>query len=322
VDGIVSLLIARVVQGIATGTASGALAAGLIDLSPERRPQLGPTMTAVGTSTGMATGAGVVGLLVQSTSRPDAYAFPVLTLTFVVLAAVVLRVPETPVPQAFRLALLRASVRVPREVRPAFLASVPALVAGWSVTGLFLALTPSLVSSVLHVRSGAAGGLSIAALFLANSVGGVWSVRHTARLATLLGAILLTLGASGLAVAIADASLVVYVGGSVVAGLGVGLTFNGSLRAISAVTTVKSRSEVFSAVYVISYAAVSLPALAAGVAAPSWGLETTGYLYVGFVGTLSLGAALHAGRSRAHRPMGDPVRTAGECEPRSELTRC
>ncbi|KUN81058.1 hypothetical protein AQJ66_24785 [Streptomyces bungoensis] len=309
-EGIVSLLIARVVQGIATGTATSALAAGLVDLSPERRPQLGPTMTAVGTSIGMATGAGVVGLLVQSTSRPDAYVFPVLTLTFVVLAAVILRIPEIPASQAFRLASLRPRVRVPREVRPAFLAAVPALVAGWAVTGLFLSLTPSLVSNVLQVRFGAAGGLSIAALFLANSVGGFCSVRHTARFATLLGAVLLTLGAFGLAVAIAVASPAVYVGGSVVAGLGVGLTFNGSLRVISAVTTAKSRSEVFSAVYVISYAALSLPSLAAGVAAPSWGLRTTGYLYVGFVGALALGAALHAGRSRAHRPMGDPMRTA------------
>ncbi|MGY5051406.1 MFS transporter [Streptomyces sp. 900105755] len=94
-DGVVSLLIARVVQGIATGTATGALAAGLVDLSPEGRPQLGPTTTGVGTSIGMAAGAGLVGLLVQSTSRPDAYVFPVLTLTFVVLAAVVLTIPET-----------------------------------------------------------------------------------------------------------------------------------------------------------------------------------------------------------------------------------
>jgi MFS family permease len=321
-DGIVSLLIARVVQGIATGTATGGLAAGLVELSPERRPDLGPTMTAVGTSVGMATGAGVVGLLVQSTSRPDAYVFPVLTLTFVVLAAVILRIPETLAPRVFRLASLRPRVHVPREARPAFLASVPALVAGWAVTGLFLSLTPSLVRNVLHVRFGAAGGLSIAALFLANSVGGFWSVRHTARRATLLGAVLLTLGAFGLAVAIAVASPAVYVGGAVVAGLGVGLTFNGSLRAISAVTTAKSRSEVFSAVYVISYAALSLPSLAAGLAAPSWGLAATGYLYVGFVGALSLVAALHAGRSRAHRPTGDPMRTAWEGEPHSERTRC
>jgi hypothetical protein len=136
------------------------------------------------------------------------------------------------------------------------------------------------------------------------------------------GAVLLILGAFGLAVAIAVASPAIYVGGSVLAGLGVGLTFNGSLRAISVVTTAKSRSEVFSAVYVISYAALSLPSLAAGLAAPSWGLETTGYLYVGFVGALSVAAALHAGRSRAHRPTGDPMRTARESEPHGERTRC
>ena len=37
-----------------------------------RNPHLGPTMTAVGTSVGMAIGAGVVGLLVQVTTHPDA----------------------------------------------------------------------------------------------------------------------------------------------------------------------------------------------------------------------------------------------------------
>lgn len=321
-DGVVSLVVARVVQGIATGTATGGLAAGLVELSPERRPRLGPTTTTVGTSIGLATGAGVVGLLVRSTSRPDAYVFPVLTLTFVVLAAVVLAIPETLAPRTIGLAALRPTVRVPREARTEFLAAVPALVAGWSVTGLFLALTPSLMSSVLHVRSGAAGGLSIAALFLANSVGGLWSVRRTPRLAALLGAVLLTLGASGLAVAIAEASPGVYLGGSVVAGLGVGLTFNGSLRAVSAVTTAQSRAEVFSAVYVISYTALSLPSLAAGLAAPSWGLRATGYLYVGLVGALSLGAALHAGRSPAHRPTGDPVAMGRKSGSPRERTRC
>ncbi|MDX2644916.1 MFS transporter [Streptomyces sp. PA03-1a] len=316
-EGVVSLLVARVVQGIATGAATGGLAAGLVELSPQGRPHLGPTMTAVGTSFGMAAGAGTVGLLVRFTPRPDAYVFPVLTCTFVVLAAVVLAMPETRAPRAGGLALLRLRVRVPRDVRPAFLASVPALVAGWSVTGLFLALTPSLVRDVLHVRSGAAGGLGIAVLFLANSVGGLWSVRHTARLATLLGAVLLALGAAGLAVAMALASPLVSAGGAVVAGLGVGLTFNGSLRVISEVTSAKSRSEVFSAVYVISYAALSLPALAAGFAAPVWGLETTGYLYVGFVGVLSMGAALHAGRSRALGPLGGRMRADSQTEGRS-----
>lgn len=301
-DGVLSLVIARVVQGVATGTATSSLAAGLVEFSPVRRPHAGTTVTAVGTSVGLAAGAAVVGLLVQSIPHPDTFVFSVLTFVFLVLAVTVVRIPETVAPRTGALASLRPRVRVPRGAQPRFLAAVPALVAGWSVTGLFLALTPSVVTGVLHVTWGAAGGLDIAALFLAGGVGGMWSLRHTARSATLLGAVFLTLGSAGLAAAIALASPLTFACGSVMAGLGTGLTFNGNLRAVGEVTTADSRSEVFSAVYVVSYAALSVPSLAAGLLAPSWGLEATSYLYVGFVGVVSLVALIHAGRSRADGP--------------------
>ncbi|MGW5360876.1 MFS transporter [Actinopolymorpha pittospori] len=304
-DGVEALLIARVVQGLATGTATGALAAGLVDFAPEERPQLGPTMTALATSTGMAIGAGVVGLLVQVTTRPDAYVFPFLTLAFVSLAVLVLAIPEPHTRRAGGLASLRPRVRVPREARPEFLASVPVIVAAWSVTGLFLALAPSLVTTVLHVGFGAAGGLSIAVLFLANSAGGGWAARHTPRVATLLGAGCLVVGSAGLAADLMLTSVVVFVIGSVIAGLGVGLTFTGTLRVISAATSAKARSEVFSAAYVVSYTALSVPALAAGLLARWWGLEMTAYLYIGFVTVLSVIAAVHAGRAQAHQRTDD-----------------
>jgi predicted MFS family arabinose efflux permease len=304
-DGVGALLVARVVQGLATGTATGPLAAGLVDFAPEERPQLGPTMTAVGTSVGMAIGAAGVGLLVQVTTRPDAYVFPLLTLAFVSLAVVVLAIPEPHPRRAGGLASLRPRVRVPRETRPRFLASVPAIVAGWSVTGLFLALAPSLVTTVLHVGFGAAGGLSIAVLFLANSAGGVWAVRHTPWVAISLGAVCLALGSAGLAAALVLTSVIVFVTGSVIAGLGVGLTFNGTLRVISAASSAQARSEVFSAAYVISYTALSVPSLAAGLLARWWGLEATAYLYVGFVAVLSVIAAVHTGRAQAHQRTDD-----------------
>jgi predicted MFS family arabinose efflux permease len=304
-DGVGALLIARVVQGLATGTATGALTAGLVEFAPEERPHLGPTMTAVGTSVGMAIGAGVVGLLVQVTTHPDAYVFPFLTLAFVSLAAVGLAIPEPHTRRAGGLASLRPRVRVPREARPEFLASVPAIVAGWSVTGMFLALIPSLVTTVLHVGFGAAGGLSIAVLFLANTAGGAWAVRHTPGAAISLGAVCLTLGSAGLAAALVLTSLIVFVIGSVIAGLGTGLTLNATLRVISAATSAKARSEVFSAAYVISYTALSVPSLAAGLLARWWGLEATAYLYIAYVAVLSVIAAAHAGRSLAHKRTDD-----------------
>ncbi|MGY4650216.1 MFS transporter [Mycobacterium sp. URHB0021] len=300
--GVVSLVLARVVQGIATGTATGALAAGLVEFSPEGRPQVGPTMTAAGTGFGLALGGGLAGVLVQVSPRPDAAIFPALTVAFVVLAALVLAIPETVVRRAAGLAALRPRIRVPRETRREFFAALPAIVAGWSVTGLFLALAPSLVREVLHVRFGAAGGLSITMLFIANTAGGLWAARRPARSATLLGAALLSLGAAGLAAALAVASPSVFIGASIVSGLGVGLTFNGTLRAISGATTAKSRSEVFSAAFVVSYAALGLPSLAAGLAAPSSGLQNTTYLYLAFIGALSLSAALHTGRHLTSRP--------------------
>jgi MFS family permease len=325
-DGVVALVIARIVQGIATGIATGALAAGLVEFSPAQRPHLGPTMTAVGTSLGLATGGGVAGLLVLVSPRPDAYVFPALTLAFLALAVVSTAISETVARRPAAVSSLRPRVRVPRETRPAFRAAVPAIVAGWSVTGLFLALTPSLVSDVLQVRFGPAGGFSIAVLFIANSVGGLWSARYAHRAAVLLGAVLLTVGAAGLGAALAFASAPAFLVGSVVSGLGVGLTFNGTLRAISEATTALSRSEVFSAAYVVSYAALSLPSLAAGLVAPVWGLETTGYLYIGCVGLLSLLAALNAGRQRLvvrdHVAIDQQAVTAAARDTREEGRSC
>jgi MFS family permease len=318
--GVVSLVLARIMQGIATGTATGALAAGLVEFSPEGRPQLGPTMTAVGTSFGLAVGGGLAGLLVQMSPRPDAEIFPALTLAFVVLAAVVFfAIPETGVRRPGGLTALRPRIRVPRETRRAFVAAIPAIVAGWSVTGMFLALAPSLVRDVLHVRSGAAGGLSITVLFIANSVGGLWAARRPARVATLWGAVLLTLGAAGLFAALVFVSPVVFIGGSIIAGLGVGLTFNGTMSGISGATTAKSRAEVFSAAFVVSYVALGLPSLAAGLAAASWGLQTTSYLYISFIGTLSLIATFYAARHRAARPA--ESRPSGLPSPRGAADR-
>lgn len=295
-DGVVSLVVARIVQGIATGAATGALTAVLVEFSPEGRPHRGPTMTAVGTSFGLAVGGGVTGLLVQAGPRPDGVVFPALTVAFAILAVLVAAVPETAGRRPGALAALRPRVHVPPATRREFLAAVPAIVAGWSITGLFLALAPSLVHDVLHVGFGAAGGLSITVLFLANSVGGLWAARQPAGRATLLGSVFLTVGAVGLAAAVFFASPPLFIGGSIVAGLGVGLTFNGTLRGISGATDAASRSAVFSAAYLVSYAALGLPSVAAGLATPWWGLAATSYLYTAFVGTLSLFATLHAAR--------------------------
>jgi MFS family permease len=291
-----TLIVGRLVQGVASGTAMSALAAGLLDFAPRTRAHLGATVTAVGTSGGMAIGAAVVGLLVQWTSRPDFYVFPVLTLMFLGLAVVCLALPEDIRPNPLALAAIRPRIRLAAGARSEFWATVPSAVAGWAATGLFLALIPSLVRDVFHVKFAAAGGFAIAVLYVAVTAGGIWSVRLSARTTAILGAGLLTGGAASLALALATGSTVAFAAAALVVGLGVGLTFNGNLRAVGAVTASEARSETFAAVYLLSYASLSIPSLAAGIVAPSWGLEATSYSFIGFVGLFSTAALVRACR--------------------------
>ncbi|MGI5509183.1 MFS transporter [Streptomyces sp. CA-106131] len=293
-NGPAMLVLARLLQGVASGIAMSGLAAGLLDLAPKGRPHLGATLTAVGTSVGMAGGAAGVGLLTAATSRPEGIVFPVLTLMFLALALSSLALPETVAPRSVALLTLRPTIRVDPRARSEFWATMPSTIAGWAATGLYLALIPSLVRDVLRLRFAAAGGLTIAVLYVAVTVGEIWSLRHRTRTATILGAGLMTAGAAILALGLATGSLVEFAAAALAIGLGVGLTFNGNLRAMSAVTSAKTRSQTFAAIYVVSYASLSVPTLAAGLLAPLLGLEATGYALIAFVALLSAGAVTHA----------------------------
>ncbi|MCW2780565.1 MAG: transporter [Marmoricola sp.] len=300
--GPISLLVARLIQGVASGTAMSVLAAALLDNAPRSRPHLATTVTAVGTSVGMAGGGAFVGLLMQWTTRPDLIVFPLLTTIFVGLAIASWALPETRSVRTGRRPSFRPRVRLSAEARSEFWAAAPTTIAGWAATGLFLALMPSLVRDEFQLRFEAAGGLTVAVLYVAVTVGGLWSVRLRARTATVYGAASMAVGAVALAVALAGTSSVEFGAGSVVMGLGVGLTFNGNLRSVGAVTSPESRSETFAAVYVLSYASLSVPTLVAGLAAPAIGLGATSYAFIAFLALLSGAAVIHGASRRMQVP--------------------
>ncbi|MEU6041784.1 hypothetical protein ABZ801_41015 [Actinomadura sp. NPDC047616] len=93
--------------------------------------------------------------------------------------------------------------------------------------------------------------------------------------------------------------------GSVIAGLGAGLTVNGPLRLISAATGAEARPEVFSTAYVISCTALGAPCPTAGLPARWWGLEPTARFSIAFIAVLSVIVAAHAGRPQAHKRTDD-----------------
>jgi len=157
-DGVGWLFVARTLQGIATGTAIGALSAALLDLQPAGKPWLGGLMGAVAPMSGLACGPLVAGALVQYGPDPTGLPYQLLVGGFVMTVLFALAAPETVARNDGWRDSLAPRLAVPTALRGPFVASLPALVATWALGGLVLALGSSLMAGVLGSRATSSRG--------------------------------------------------------------------------------------------------------------------------------------------------------------------
>lgn len=292
-----TLLAARALQGLATGAAMGTLTATTVDLQPSAR--IGSTIVGAAPAIGLASGVAVAGVLVEYAPAPRVLIYEIILGLFAALLIALLIVPETRERIGFdsrrHLAgTLAPQVRVPREVRTVFLASVPALVATWSLGGLYLSLGSSVVSRVFGVDNhGAAGAI----LFVFFACAALTSLFITDRPSTVKAASGLPALAAGVVISLAGVlaeSLPLYIVGSIVAGSGWAATFLSAMDNITAATPPAQRGQVFSSVFVASYLAFSVPAVIAGIVVSHIGLRDTIIGYVGYVLAMVMIAATFA----------------------------
>jgi MFS family permease len=293
------LFAARIVQGLATGVATGALSAALIDLQPAHRPHLGALLSAAAPPLGLAAGAVGSGLLVEFGPDPLRLVYWLLVVVFAVAVTGILAMPETVVAaEGGWASALRPRVGVPHVVRGAFAAAAPILVATWALGGLYLSLGPSLAVSLLHTDSHLTGGLVIAALTATGAVTSVALRTQVPERVMLGGALLLALGVGITLLGLNAHESALFFAGTVVAGIGFGAGFSGAFKTITILAPPTERAGLIAAVYVFSYLGFSLPAIAAGVAVTQTGLLHTTNVYGSVVMALALAAAALTGLRR------------------------
>ena len=277
--GVGVLITARVLQGVATGIAMGAVSAALLDLQPPSRPHLGALMGVVGPLSGLAMGALVTGLMVDYGPAPTKLVFWLLLGVFAAATAAAAVIPETVRADGAWRHSLRPRIGVPPAMRAAFAAALPCLAATWALGGLILALGPSITATVFGDESHLAGGLPI---FLMAGISAVASVRArdvNARLTAQAGLAALIAGISLALVALATESGALFLGAAAICGLGFGPAFGGIFRVLTTLAPSDRRAELVSSVLAVSYIAFSVPAVAAGVAVDQIGLRETAGIY-------------------------------------------
>jgi MFS family permease len=285
-DGVGWLYVARVLQGLATGTVTGAVAAALIDLQPAGRPGAGALVNGATPMIGLALGGLGAGALVQYGPAPLRLVYLLMLAGFVLLAMALLTVPE-PVTRTGAVRL-RPRVGVERAVRSPFLAALPCLVATWALGGLYLSLGPSLVLQLQHSGNRLFGGFVVFLLAGSGAAAALVVRRLTPRLLMLAGCVALAAGVAVTILGVAASIVGLFLLGTAVSGAGFGTAFLGAFRTLAALASPSRRGELIAAVYIAAYLAFSLPAVIAGVVTSHLGLRDTAIGYAAVVGALAI----------------------------------
>lgn len=238
----------------------------------------------------------LAGPLAQYAPLPTRLCFLVDAGFLTVAVAGVLIVPE-PVRAEHRFQLRPQRLRVPARTRPVFVPAVTAGFASFAVAGLFTAVAPVFLGSLLHVNNRAVTGLVVSALAFASVVAQAASARlpNKPTLAAGCGVLILAMGV--LAAALAARSLPLLVAASVISGLGQGAAFRAGLAMVNDAAPAELRAAVNSTFFITLYVALTIPVIGVGAASEEFGLATAGIAFAVSVAALTTAALAALRRS-------------------------
>jgi MFS family permease len=297
-DGVGALLIARVIQGLSTGAALGAIGAGLLDIDKER----GAFANAL--SPGLGSGSGVLlsALFVRYLPAPTHLVYLALIGVIALQAACVALLRETVTTSRVPAAALVPEVRLPRSVRGLVLAAAPVVFAAWALGGLYAALGPAIVHALTGSASVVLGAASVT-LLTVTAVASTYLLRHApARTVMLTGIAALVVGVAITLVALGTGSAALFFAGTAVSGVGFGSGFQGGIRTVVPAAAPHERAGVLSLLFTVSYLGLGVPAVAAGFLAEH-GAGLTGAARDYGAALIVLAVLAFAALSRTRRPV-------------------
>jgi MFS family permease len=300
--GVDELLVARIVQGLSTGAALGAVGAAMMDINRAR----GTMANAFAPGLGTATGSLISGFVVQYVPAPTHTIYLGLLAVFAAQAIAITLIDETVTRAPGALASLVPEIKLPRTVRGPVLAVAPVIFAVWALAGFYGSLGPALVRTLVGSTSAVYGGLGLFVLAIVAAIA-VLALRKT-RTTTVMytGIAALIAGVTLTLIAVDLGAPVLFFVGTAVAGLGFGSGFQGGIRTVMPLAKPHESSGVLSLLFVVSYLGMGVPSVLAGVlVVHGGGLVRTSEEYgIVVIGLALLALAALLLRGRPHRAPG------------------
>ena len=270
-----TLIAARAIQGVATGVALATLGALLADTAH----RWAATLNSVTAFMGLALGALVAGVFVTFAPWPTHLVYAVLLGVTLAEMVVLPWVVETTSRKPGAWMSVKPKLTVPKAAAAPMARLFPLTLSAWALGGFYLSLMPSLVIEATGIRSPLVGAAVVSALMVSGGISSLATRTLDAGKTVRASAALLAIGVVITLFAIAAGSTVGMFIGTIVAGAGFGASYGSSLRVLLPLATAHERAGLLSAYFVESYLAFATAAIAAGLAAPRFGLVTTALCY-------------------------------------------
>jgi MFS family permease len=307
------LFAGEIVYGIAAGLVMSATTVTIRELHPKQHAGSGALVAMVAVAAGLTLGPLVSGVLATVTPSSTVAPFVLDIVLAVALALALLRIPET------RPAIAGDQIRppvlhVPASIRRTWAATTLASASGWMFMGWILGLSPSFLHEQLGIQitQPIVAGLFAGAVVFTNGLTQILLRRHHEQASMLrLGIALIPAGLAVFALSPHIGGVVAALIGGMIGGVGGGIVQPNTMATIQAIAPDHARGGVTSAYLSVSYLAMSVPVVVAGLAASVIDLDLASVAtwYLGATAVIAT-AAIAASLATARQP--EPVKDVYE----------
>jgi len=259
------LFAGRILSGISAGLMTGTATAMLTELIPASASRRASLVATAANMAGLGLGPLIAGLFAQYAPHPTVLVFEVYLALLAAAGLCLFLIPETVSPRR-RPALRFVGLGIPEQGRGEFIAAGTAAFAAFALLGLFAALAPTFLGSVLHQNSHAVQGGVVFLLLAVGSVTQVLLSRFNSRRVMLVGLCVFLAALALIVAALSQAGMALLLAGTVVGGVAVGSVFLGSLATANRLAPPAQRGHIISTYFVLCYSGLIIPVVAVGVA--------------------------------------------------------
>lgn len=286
----IGLLIgARVVSGLAAGFVTGTAAAALAEHQPHGDQRAAAVAASGGNMAGLGLGPLVAGIFAEYVAAPTHSVFWFYLGICALASAAILFIPETVRNPDQRISL-RPQLGVPAPMRAVTTGACLGVFAAFSVLGSFSSLVPTFLNGILGVHNLALIGGASFLIFTTAAVSQALSARLPARDSLSIGLPLLLVCLGALEGALFAKALWLFVVGTIVGGIAVGLIFRGGLSELNRLADPRHRAATVSTFFVAAYIGLGLPAVLTGIISQSTGTADASAYTSGLVAAIVVGA--------------------------------